>query len=304
QRMRVNHNKRLNKTENKIPSREQLARWLDAKTNFAEGRSEIDPGPLKLTDGTPIKSIWKFAGKSSEGTGGGGKGGLSSPLGWTGWRNSKGKLQSLRNLSLRYDRVEIWLGYDHEIAERARKKKKPDWEQTGWTYQRRLIPDARALKHLKQLGFSFGRDSRKVAPDFMQKNPGETKTLREIILGGKLLPFSVRMPKPIRKGDLFHLHLNKDGDIITDGAAPYWSNWYRATATASVIEMKSAVVKPGGEFEMPSGLKETMLTRKAGSAELMAFLAGQLPAAQQAAKMNLRIPPAPPKPSPDGGKLI
>lgn len=295
QQMRVNYNKHLNKTENKIPAREQLVRWLDAKTDFAEGRSKIDPGPLKLTDGTPVKSIWKFDSKGS----------LAAPLGWSGRRNAKGKLQSLRSLSLRYDRVEIWLGYDHQAAERARKKKKPDWELAGWTYQRRLIPDARALKHLKQLGFSFARDNRKAAPDFMQKNPNEKKTLREIILGGKLLPFSKRMPVAIRKGDLFLLRLNKEGEIITDGSPAYWTNWYRATATASVIEMKSAVVKPGGEFEMPPGLKETMLTRKAGSADLIAFLAGCLPAAKQAAKLNLRVPPPPPKPlSTDEGKLI
>lgn len=305
QRMGVNYNKRLRKSGDKLPSREKLARWLDAKTEFAKDSTKPDPGLLKLTDGTPVKSVWKFAGKSSEGKGGGGKGGLSSPLGWSGWRNKNGKLQALRSLSLRYDRVEIWLGYDHAAAERARRKKKPDWEQTGWTYQKRLVPDSRALKHLKQLGFSFGRDKRKAAPDFMQDKSGETKTLREIILGGKLLPFSKRMPTVIRKGDLFHLHLNKDGDIIKDGSAPYWSNWYRATATASVIEMKCAVVKPGGEFEMQPGLKETMLTRKAGSPDLMAFLTGLLPAAQQAAKLNLRIPPPPPKIENGGdGKLL
>ena len=266
-----------------------------------------------------MKNIWKFAGKSSEGIGGGGKGGLSSPLGWSGRRNGNGKLLSLRSLSLRYDRIEIWLGYDHAAAEkavalaekekrRAQKTGQPFDEtksvkaqQDGWTYQKRLIPDSRALKHLKQLGFSFGRDKRRAAPDFMQKNPGEKKTLREIILSEKLLPFSVRMPRVIRKGDLFHLHLNTDGEIVQDGSKPYWSNWYRATATGTVVEMKCAVVKPGGEFVMPPGLKESVLTRKAGSADLMAFLTGQLPAAQQAAKLNLRIPPAPAKPEPPTG---
>jgi hypothetical protein len=138
----------------------------------------------------------------------------------------------------------------------------------------------------------------------MQNKPGEKKTLREIILGGKLLPFSVRMPKRIHKGDLFQLNLNKDGEIITYGSSRYWSNWYRVTATGSVVEMKSAVVKPGGEFVMPAGLKESMLTRKAGSADLMAFLAGQLPAAQQAAKLKLRIPPASIKATKDEDSLI
>jgi HNH endonuclease len=313
QRMGADYNQRLGKTENKLPAREQLAQWLDAKTDFAEGRSKIDPGPLKLTDGTPVKSIWKFDSKGS----------LAAPLGWSGRRNENGKLQSLRSLSLRFDRIEIWLGYNHAAAEkavaqaekekrRAQKAAQPFDEsklataqQAGWTYQKRLIPDSRALKHLKQLGFSFGRDKRRIAPDFMQNYPGEKKTLREIILGGKLLPFSVRMPRVIRKGDLFHLHLNTDGEIITDDSKPYWSNWYRATATGTVVEMKCAVVKPGGEFEMPPGLKESMLTRKAGSADLMAFLAGQLSAAQQAAKLNLRIPPAPTKPAiQNSGNLI
>ena len=303
-RMGVDYNQRLGKKENKLPSREQLAKWLDAKTDFAKERSKIDPGPLKLRDGTPVKNIWKFDSKGS----------LAAPLGWSGRRNEYGKLQSLRNLSLRYDRIEIWLGYDHTAAEkaveeaqkekrRAHKENRPFDEnklakaqQEGWIYQKRLIPDSRALKHLKQLGYSFGRDKRRNAPDYMQRNPGEKKTLREIILGGKLLPFSVRMPKAIRKGDLFHLHLNTDGEIITDNIAPYWTNWYRVTATGTVVEMKSAVVKPGGEFVMPPGLKESILTRKAGSADKLAFLTGQLPAAQQAAKLNLRIPPTPAKP--------
>jgi hypothetical protein len=51
-------------------------------------------------------------------------------------------------------------------------------------------------------------------------------------------------------------------------------------------------------------LKESILTRKAGSADLMAFLAGQLPPAQQAAKLKLRIPPAPVKPTKEDDNLI
>ena len=294
QRMGIDQNARTGNAEKKLPTREKVARWLDAKTDFALGRSKADPGPLTLMDGTPVKNIWKFDRKGS----------LAAPLGWSGRRNKQGKLESLRSLSLRYDRVEIWLGYDHKAAERARKKKRADWEKAGWTYQKRLVPDARALQHLKQLGFSFGRDRRRAAPDYMQSAPGEKKTLREIILGGKLLPFSVRMPKPVRKGDLFQLRLNKDGEIIIDGSKAYWSHWYRATSTASVIEMKSAVVKQVGEFVMPPGLKESMLTRKASSAAVMASLLGLPLPAQQAAKLNLRIPPAPVIPAPDADGLI
>jgi hypothetical protein len=230
-------------SENKLPTRDQLARWLAAKTDWSQDRSKTDPGPLRLNDGTPVKSIWKFDGKHD----------LSSPLGWSGRCNESGTRQALRSLDRRYDRVEIWLGYDHEAAERARKEKRPNWEQSGWTYQKRLIPDARTLRHLKQLGFSFGRDRRRAAPDYMQIKPGGKKTVRELILGGKLLPFSVRMPKAIRKGDLFQLHLNKDGQIITDATEPYWSHWYRVSASANVIEMKSAIVKPGGGFYSAPG---------------------------------------------------
>lgn len=312
-RMGADYNQKLGKTENKLPSRDQLAHWLNAKTDFAEGRSLVDPGPLKLTDGTPVKNIWKFDSKGS----------LAAPLGWSGRRNENGKLQSLRILSLRFDRIEIWLGYDHAAAEKAvalaekekrrsqkaglpfDEKKLAQAQQAGWTYQKRLIPDSRALKHLKQLGFSFGRDKRRAAPDFMQTNPGETKTLREIILGKKLLPFSVRMPKSIRKGDVFPLDLTADGTIITDDSKPYWSNWYRVTATGSVVKMQCAVVKPGGEFQMPPGLNDAMLTRKVGSADSMAFLAGHnISPAQQALKLHLRIPPAPAKTPPNVDTLI
>lgn len=283
QRMGVDRNGLDTKTGSNIPSRAQVARWLDAKTDFAEGRSKTDPGPLKLNDGTPVKNIWKFDSKGS----------LAKPLGWSGSHNAHGKLQSLRNLSLRYDRIEIWLGYNHDAAERARKKKNPNWTLEGWTYQRRLIPDRRALTHLKQLGFYFGRDNRRPAPEFMQEGNRETRTLREIILGGKLLPFSVRMPVAVRKGDLFLLPLNKDGEIVEDGSKPYWTNWYRVTATGTVVEMKSAVLKPGGQFVLPAGLKESMLTRKAARADLIAFLAGLPAAAEQAAKLKLRIPVRP-----------
>jgi len=37
-----------------------------------------------------------------------------------------------------------------------------------------------------------------------------------------------------------------------------------ATATGTVVEMKCAVVKPGGEFEMPSGLKRIHANPQSG----------------------------------------
>ncbi len=257
-RMGVDRNKRTGKPDNKIPSRDELARWLDAKTDFIEERSKVDPGPLKQTDGTPVKNIWKFSTKRN----------LDSPAGLSGKRNAEGQLKEIRLLKTAFDRLEIWLGYDHEAAERARKKKRPDWTEFGWTYQKRLIPDACALRHLKQMGFSFGRDRRKPAPEFMQAKPGGTKTVRDIVLGGKLLPFSTRAGK-IRKGDLCQLRLNNKGEIITDKSAALWTNWYGVTATGEQVEMKSVVLKPDEDTPVSLGLSKSVLTRSPSSPDVL-----------------------------------
>ena len=199
-RMRVDWNNQKQQTEDKIPSRAALQAWLDAATPTTKTDKDKPIAPLKLRDGTPIKSLWKFAGKSEDGKGGGGKGGLSSPVGWSGKRNADGKLRELRSISLKYDRLELWLGYDHKKAERAHKVKSTDWEYAGWVYQTRLIPDARALRHLKQMGFSFGRDKRRKAPAFMQDIPDKPEThvsVRE--LGGNtFLEIQAGTPLPAR----------------------------------------------------------------------------------------------------------
>ncbi|MCX6928650.1 MAG: hypothetical protein NT154_36375, partial [Verrucomicrobia bacterium] len=205
QRMRVDWNKKKQQAENKIPNRDALQAWLDAATPATRADKDKPVPPLKLTDGTPIKNLWKFDSKGS----------LSSPVGWSGKRNADGRLRELRSISLKYDRLELWLGYDHQKAERARKAKTPDWEQAGWVYQKRLIPDARALRHLKQMGFSFGRDQRRKAPAFMQAKPDQPEThltVRDLVLGGRLLPFSCKVGA-IKKGDEFLLHLLPDGSI-------------------------------------------------------------------------------------------
>ena len=287
--MEVDKNRKTGNKENKIPSREQIDRWLTTKTDFVEERTKVDPGPLRLTDGTPIKSVWKPNKQRN----------LDSPAGLSGKRNLAGALKEIRVLDTAYDRIEIWLGYDHKLAEKARKLKRKDWELAGWKYQKRLIPDATALEHLKQMGFSFGRDKRKIAPDFMQAKPGETKTVREIVLGRKLLPFSKRVGI-LRKDDLILLKFNQDGEIITNGAKPVWTNWYRISASGDKVEMKCAVLKETEEADKilsPIGLSSSVLTRSKSSVDEMAFLAGCLPAAKQAAKLNLRVPLPLPKPA-------
>jgi len=294
QRMRVDWNKQKQQTESKIPSRDALQDWLDAATPTTKADKNRPIPTLKLTDGTPIKSLWKFDSKGS----------LSSPVGWSGKRNADGKLRELRSISLKYDRLELWLGYDHREAERARKSKTLDWEQSGWVYQKRLIPDARALRHLKQMGFSFGRDKRRKAPAFMQGKPDKPEThlsVRDLVLGGRLLPFSCRVGA-IKKGDEFLLHLLPDGSVRkrTPGGeaepAAAFSTFYAVTALSHEggnprVELKSRLFKEkeGTPLERFPG---DLTTRKVAVSSDLAFLLGLPPAWIAAQQRGLR-PPSP-----------
>ncbi len=310
-RMGVDWNKKKQQTENKIPSREALQDWLITAAPTTKADKDKSIAPLKLRDGTPVKSLWKFAGKSEDGKGGGGKGGLSSPVGWSGKRNANGKLRELRSISLKYDRLELWLGYDHKKAERARKAKTPDWEQAGWVYQKRLIPDARALQHLKQMGFSFGRDQRRKAPVFMQDKPDQPEThlsVRDLILGGRLLPFSRKVGE-VRKGDEFRLHLLPDGSIRKrtpanqPEPAAAFTTFYAVSALMHQdgnprIELKSRLFKDkkGTELDRFPG---DVVSRTAQNSDDLAFLLGLPPAAVMAQQRALRIPPPPIAPDKD-----
>ena len=293
QRMRVDWNKKQQQTENKIPNRDALQAWLDAATPATRADKDKPVPPLKLTDGTPIKNLWKFDSKGS----------LSSPVGWSGKRNADGRLRELRSISLKYDRLELWLGYDHQKAERARKAKTPDWEQAGWVYQKRLIPDSRALRHLKQMGFSFGRDKRRKAPAFMQAKPDQPEThltVRDLVLGGRLLPFSCKVGA-IKKGDEFLLHLLPDGSIRkrTPAGQPEpssaYSTFYAVTALSHEggnprVELKSRLFKEkqGTPLERFPG---DLITRKVAVPSDLAFLLGLPPAGMAAQQRGLRLPP-------------
>jgi 5-methylcytosine-specific restriction endonuclease McrA len=295
----------------KIPSREALQNWINAATPASKADNDTALPPLKLTDGTPVKSLWKFDSKGS----------LSAPMGWSGKRNTDGTLRELRSISLRYDRLEIWLGYDHGCAEKARLNAEKEQrkalkegraadaamfakaELAGWVYQRRLIPDSGALRHLKQLGFSFGRDKRRNAPPFMQVHPDRPEghqSVRDLVLGGRLLPFSAKVGQ-LRKGDVFWLRLTKGGDIITDGSAPYWSSWFRVSATGEDIELKNIIFKEAQDTSLPLGYGNNVLTQKKRSAQVLAAIAGLPLAAAEAARRGLRIQPPPPRPAPPGG---
>jgi hypothetical protein len=288
---------RMNIPARLIPSRSSLEAWLVAATPATKADKDKPFAPLKLTDGTPVKNLWKFDRKGS----------LSSPVGWSGKRNPDGKLRELRTISLKYDRLELWLGYDHEKAERARKAKSPDWEQAGWVYQKRLIPDARALRHTKQMGFSFARDKRRKVPAFMQDKPDKPETyvsLRDLVLGGRLFPFSHRAGE-FRKGNEFLLHLLPDGSIRkrTPAGQPepaaVLSSFYAVTALkqGSVVKLTSLLFKDKEGTPMKR-FDGDALTRTVSSPDDLAFLIGLPLAAEEAKKYGWRIPTPPPTGAP------
>jgi hypothetical protein len=280
-----------------IPSRSAMETWLAAATATTKAEKDKSIEPLKLNDGTPVKNLWKFDSKGS----------LSSPVGWSGKRNPDGKLRELRTISLKYDRLELWLGYDHQKAERARRAKQPDWEQAGWVYQKRLIPDARALRHVKQMGFSFARDKRHKAPAFMQNKPDKPEThetLRDLVLGGRLLPFSHKVGE-LRKGDEFRLNLLPDGSIRkrTPAGQPEpaaaLSTFYVVTALkqGGVVKFTSQLFKDKVGTPMARFAGE-VLDRTASSSDDLAFLIGLPSAAEEAKKYGWRVPTPPATPAP------
>ena len=289
------HLHRMGITSSKLPSRDALQNWIDAATPASKADKDKPLPPLHLLDGTPVKNLWKFDSKGS----------LSAPMGWSGKRNEDGTLRELRSISLKYDRLELWLGYDHQKAERAQKAKTPDWEQAGWVFQKRLIPDARALQHLKQMGFSFGRDQRRKAPNFMQDKPDQPEThlsVRDLILGGRLFPFSRKVGE-VRKGDEFRLHLLPDGSIRKrtpanqPEPAAAFTTFYAVTALSHEagnprIELKSRLFKQkeGTPLDRFPG---DAITRKVATPADLAFLLGLPPAETLAQQCNLRMPPAP-----------
>ncbi len=274
------------KFDDKIPSIPQLQKWLDHVQEASQQGKPYDA--LKLRDGTPVKNIWKW---DSKGT-------LGSILGWSGSQNASGTLEGLRSLSDKFDRLELWLGYDHDLADKARKKKLPNPEAHGWVYQKRLIPDKRSLQHLKQLGFTFSRDKRKKAPIFCQDKPEQLDkhvSLRELIIGEPLLPFSVEVGR-IRKGDVLRVQLSKDGEIVSKKEQAVWSAQYGVTAinTNTQVEMKCLTLK-----DIPLGcsfpVTENKLTLSPANAGVLASLTGLGTPSEEADTRGRRIPSRPPE---------
>jgi hypothetical protein len=241
-----------------IPSINEIGDWLDRAT-AATAKEAVSIQPLRLTDGTPVKSIWKFDSKGS----------LEVPLGWSGYRNAQDTLTELRNLDEKNDRLELWIG----------------WNPKGkrWEYQKRVIPSRTALRHFQQMGF-----------EWKTKQAGlKGKSWRQEIVG-TLYPFSKRVGI-FRKEDVFKLAFNSDKETTLRVKEPCWTCWYRVSAVFGDkrIKLVSQVFKKDG---VPHGLPAEL---KAGQTDDLAALLGLPTAQQQAEKMiaekELRKPMPPPE---------
>ena len=257
--------------ERNLPSVSAVSDWLRKATAATKKEAkDIQQAnvPLLLRDGTPIRTVWKFDSKGSMKTG----------LGWTGEPGEDQRIHHLRSLTDKYDRIELWLGYNQKKKE--------------WQYQTRRVPAVSALKHLKRMGLKWWRDKSVKAPMFLQPKPDappeQWKSLREIICS-PLLPFSVKVGS-IARGDTFRLALDATGTITQNGQ-PVWAGWYGVTAIkgSGAAELKSIQFKD--QSATPLGhLKRKVLVHEPSSPSVLAFIAGIPSASEQAAILALHPP--------------
>jgi hypothetical protein len=282
-----------------LPTYKDIKTYLERATAAIKAERGRTTEPLRLRDGkggskgTPITKIWKWSKKRN----------LDSPLGLSGkprTENGEVVFEGLRFLKESNDRMELWLGYDREIASKARKAKTADWEAEGWKYYRRFVPHPTALRHLKQLGFAFDRDKRVKAPPYMQVKPDKPEThvsLRELLLGDELPPFARKVGQ-FRKGDVLLIGLNQDGGLAGRDEGIAWSAHYTVTAIGTQIEMKPSLFKDKAATPMRE-IKRKNIDQQPADAAVLASLLDLPSAADHAAELmatnsKVRIPPEPP----------
>ncbi len=157
-----------------IPSPKEIEKWIQRNT-LATKDEQCPDAPLLLTNGVPVKSIWKKDGKGSL---------TNSPMGWSSLIDSGGTFCEARSLDSSNDRLELWIGWN------AKKNR--------WEYQTRVIPTQEAMRGIKRMGLSW--KSKKNLPPFLKEllERKKASSLKELICG-KLLPHSVHV-MDIRKG--------------------------------------------------------------------------------------------------------
>lgn len=230
--------RRMNIPTDKIPPVKALDAWLDR----VKGGTEE---PLTLLDGTPVRNVHKFDAKGE----------FTMPLGWSARRTESGSLHGARLLDGKFDRLELWLGWN------ARKGK--------WEYYRRLIPTKIALRHLEQ-----------TLPGWWKKNRAD--------VCGSLPPFARKVAQ-IRKGDTFLLPIGKAGKL--DLEAPYVRWWFEVVSIRAdgVVPMKSKALK-GVEGTLLQDAGDRSLIQTPSSPSVLAEILALSDADTKALELGLKPP--------------
>ncbi len=172
-----------------IPSEKAINQWLIDCQAATKADADLPVPELRLLNGTPVRSIWKFGSKGNVD---------KSPIGWNGLITESGKFHQLRSLAASNDRLELWLGWN------AKKK--------CWAYYKRIIPTKAVLDGFKRMGLPWR--GTKGAPqyllDILTKN--KARDLHEMICG--ILPPHAVKVATFRKGDVFSISFERDDKYI------------------------------------------------------------------------------------------
>jgi len=221
-----------------IPSDSVLRNWLDK------------PGdePLRLLNGTSVRSRWKFSGKGSL---------KDDPSGFHAQWNEQGQLTGIKSILGRWDSLELWRGWNE-------KKKR-------WEYYKRLIPSPAVMRSLRSLGYSWSKKNKR---PWRTEAPTSDVSL-EKLLGSNLPPYARRAVHPLTKkpvvfslGDTFLAGCTADGKLAKRGQTPARQEWVRISAI---------MAEGGGRIRFTSVQYSDRKPLEPMSADDFAVIAGLLP---------------------------
>lgn len=264
--------------ENEIPSEKTLEAWISS-VQLDKDNSK----PLRLKNGTIVKTIHKWGGKESKG-----KGAFKNPLGWSGIILDNATPDQLRSLKETNSKLELFLAWEQDKAPK----------KSTWKYFTRVIPAKTAMQGLKRLGIPWkGRhNAPQTLIDFLDQK--KKADLREFYLG-KLPPFALKVGE-FSKGDRFQLNFTyerKSADKEQGHDEPM------GTTSDAQSKQKKEMIKTWGEvsaIQSDRGVKFQSITHKNTDPKILkaagelASLLALLPAPEEAIKRN-RQAPTPPK---------
>jgi hypothetical protein len=237
-----------------IPSNDALEKWLNTD----------GPEPLRLLNGTPVRSFWETGKKGSL---------EDDPTGFhAGW-NEEGNLMGVKAVLGRWEALELWRGWN------AKGKR--------WQYYKRLIPSRGVFKALRSLGYSWKKKSKR---PWREGAPEMAKPLKRQ-LGGELPAHARRAVHPITKEPVIF----RTGDVLRVGVTAEGKFAKRGQPGNAIIWVRVKAVKAGGEIEMAHHLQKGEALLRPSSPDDLAFLAG-LPSADDPSSYPTQRPPGPSRP--------